>query len=468
MPLLFCIERPMAAEKNSVDEILGKTINICLIFLLAALPIIVNPTAIDFWYRPKAHSMYVLLIILWVTVWLRHKLCNRPFPCLKTPLTGPLIAYAISAVISTIFSVAPDRSLRGDIWREESLFTILGYVALTLAYGSLITSGQQAMDLLKGLIVTSFLISLYGCLQYIGINPTEHFIARYRGTYINSTLGNANFLGKFIVLTLPLSIGWLLLSPNSIRKFILFGVICIQAVALVLTFTRASWLACICALSVFILCLRASNMKTYLHTLVKGIALAVIGSACLLIGIYSLDFKERRFIDDIKPKLSGTFDFEHGMGSGTRLFVWRKTLDLILQRPLFGYGPDAHEKAMKVFNEEYIKKFNNPVILDRAHNNYLDIALAQGIVGLGAYLWVIGAFVIWIRKTIMQACHREKKLIYISIFSAVSGCLINDFFIFSIVTVSPTFWSLLGLSLALKRYDNHCSSAPAYAYSDKI
>ena len=455
MPLLFCIEGQMAKEIHCFNETLDKTIRICLAFLLIVLPIIVNPTAIDFWYRPKAHSMYALLIILWGAVGLRSIFCNQMLPCLTTPLTVPLIAYAISAGISTLVSVAPNRSLRGDMWREESLFTLLGYVALTFSYASLITSGHQAMNLLKGLIVTSFLISLYGCLQYIGINPTEHFIAQYRGTYINSTLGNANFLGKFIVLTLPLSMTWWFLSLRATQKLMLFCGICIQAGALVLTFTRASWLACIGALSVFALCLRAQEMKMHFRILLKSFAIVVIATACLLTSMYALQLQKRHFMHDIKQKISGTFDFEHGMGSASRLFVWRKTFDLILQRPLFGYGPDTHEKPMQVFNAEYIEKFNNPVILDRAHNNYLDIALAQGVVGLSAYLWVIGSFVKWIVKTIGQANHPRKKLIYIGIFSAVCGYLINDFFIFSIVTVSPTFWSLLGLSFALKRYEHH-------------
>ena len=85
-----------------------------------------------------------------------------------------------------------------------------------------------------------------------------------------------------------------------------------------------------------------------------------------------------------------------------RLFVWKKTIGVIKERPLLGFGPDAHSKAMQSFNLEYCLKFNDwslhkrgeqevirfagLTLLDRAHNNYLDVTLSQGLVGLAAYM----------------------------------------------------------------------------------
>ncbi len=45
---------------------------------------------------------------------------------------------------------------------------------------------------------------------------------------------------------------------------------------------------------------------------------------------------------------------------------------------------------------------------------------------------------------------RFRKILFCCIFSAFFGYLINDLFIFSVVSVSPTFWSLIGATLAIK------------------
>jgi len=106
---------------------------------------------------------------------------------------------------------------------------------------------------------------------------------------------------------------------------------------------------------------------------------------------------------------------------------------------------------MRKFNLEYSSRFNNWVVIDRAHNNYIDIALTQGIAGLLAYLSVITVFMCWLWRTIKKEKFYSIKIILTGVFAGFCGCLINDLFIFSNVSVSPLFWSLMGLALAIKR-----------------
>jgi O-antigen ligase len=140
---------------------------------------------------------------------------------------------------------------------------------------------------------------------------------------------------------------------------------------------------------------------------------------------------------------------------------------MIKDRPLLGFGPDAQSKAMESFNLEYCFKFNNwsvrkrgdrevirfsgLTLLDRAHNNYLDVALSQGLVGLAAYLSIVITFLAWLTRRIKQEKNRCMNIICCGIFASFCGYLFNDFFIFSVVSVSPTFWSIMGLALALNR-----------------
>ncbi len=139
------------------------------------------------------------------------------------------------------------------------------------------------------------------------------------------------------------------------------------------------------------------------------------------------------------------------MGSATRLFLWENAVGLILEKPVFGYGPDTHEKVLNEVTLEYWRKFKDIVIIDRAHNNYLDIAIGRGLFGLGAYLSIIAVFMVWLWKTMKRERERSRKILFCCIISAFFGYLINDLFIFSVVAVSPTFWSLMGLTFVLNR-----------------
>jgi putative inorganic carbon (HCO3(-)) transporter len=168
--------------------------------------------------------------------------------------------------------------------------------------------------------------------------------------------------------------------------------------------------------------------------------------------------KARSDAHKITEKIITTFDYKKG-GVGGRLYLWEKALLLIQRRPILGYGLDTHAVAMDKFNLEYAKKFNYTGILDRAHNNYLDIAIAQGLLGLTAYLSIITTFLVWLVRTLKTEADASRRLLYCGILAAVCGYLLNDFFIFSVVSVSPTFWSLLGLTISIQRLNG---LAPRY------
>ena len=158
------------------------------------------------------------------------------------------------------------------------------------------------------------------------------------------------------------------------------------------------------------------------------------------------------FFPMMKYKIRASFDIEKGMGVATRLFVWKKVVTLIKERPVFGYGPDTHRMVMRKVNLEYWWKFKDIVIIDRAHNNYIDIALGRGLVGLGTYLSVISVFMMWLWKTMKRERDNSRKIMFCCVLSAFFGYLINDLFIFSVVSVSPTFWSLIGMTLVFNHF----------------
>ena len=75
-----------------------------------------------------------------------------------------------------------------------------------------------------------------------------------------------------------------------------------------------------------------------------------------------------------------------------RLAIWRAALPLIADRPLLGYGPDGLQTAFQgVFPPELVYYQGRQVIVDRAHNLWLDLGMSAGLAGIIAFAGVTRA-----------------------------------------------------------------------------
>jgi putative inorganic carbon (HCO3(-)) transporter len=351
---------------------------------------------------------------------------DKSFQWQKSSLYVPLLLYGSTAVLATVFSIDPLKSLYGNTLREEGLITILSYLGITLFVINHVRNRHLAKRLLVGLTLSTSLLSAYGIVQYLGYNPTEHFFILMPKTRAGSTLGNPNFLGKYLVLTLPCIVGCLTLAFCS----------CLVV-----------WFVCLIPLF-----LRFQPFKRR-DLLTVGV---IFGAIILFFNVYTPHSPEKGGVSRTGPvseRIASAVDTKKGIGVATRLFVWKKTLKLIAGRPILGYGPETFQETFRPYNVEYVKLFGDYVIIDRAHNNYLDIAHATGLLGLACYLSTLGVFFTGTVRFILNGPQHAPKWLLIGILSGWCGCLVNDLFIFSTVSVSPTFWAFMGLGAAITLTD---------------
>lgn len=431
-----------------------KTIEWSLIFLIAVIPLIVNPKAYDYWYQPKIESVYILIIIAGLGWFFKALIKDKSFCWKGSPLTIPLLLYATTFTLSTLFSIDFSRSLNGDIFRCEGLFTLLAYTSLAFLFINQVNTQVMAKKLFIGLIICSALVSIYGLFQHFFYDPTAHFLIKYLPTRIgiSSTIGNSNFLGKYLVLVIPLVLSFYLGRHPLVMKVLILTTLLLCLAALVLTFTRASWLSMIVAFSLFLfLAFKNSLLEGGKRSFVTLVVVLVV-----IIFFLNIHRAEKPFLDGgrVYERVMSVFKDERSQGVATRLFVWKRAFRLIKEKPWLGHGPETFEIAFKKDNIDYMETFHDFVSIDRAHNNYIDIAFAHGLVGLAAYLAVIGSFLVHLMNRLKMAGDRFHKLLYIGILSGFCGYLFNDLFIFSVVSVSPTFWSLMGLSVAQGRLEH--------------
>ncbi len=91
---------------------------------------------------------------------------------------------------------------------------------------------------------------------------------------------------------------------------------------------------------------------------------------------YDYKFNNKEFVKNNTPEENG------------RLLLWQDALDLIKERPIFGYGTGA---TREVLLQKY-KKEKHTLFLEKrfnAHNSYLELLLSGGIILLLSYLALI-------------------------------------------------------------------------------
>jgi O-antigen ligase len=451
----------MIAEEHTFIRICKQTITTGLFFQLAIVPLIIDPFAFDCWYKPKIDSTYALVLVILSAAALagiagRIRITFPPFF-----LCFFLALYAISAIVSTMYSVDRAMSLRGDFYRQEGLITILVYTVLPVLFAALISTGQQAKTFLAGLALSALLIAGWALIQYADLAPQIKPFFGVKvlpgGKAFGSTLGNANFLGKFLVLTSPLLLAFLYLSKSRARAM-LGALACSTAVAaLILTETRSSWFGFFIAGCIFLITGATEHLLKKKQLLFSMAGLVLAGLAFVVL-TSAASGKLTDLQKMITARTAQAFDIGRLRETSSRLFMWKKAIDHIALRPLLGYGPDTHVLIMRQYNQEYVQRFKAKVILDRVHNNYLDVALAQGLFGLFAYCGIVASFLVWLWRALQEEKNAELRLFLCAIFSGCCGYLVNDFFSFSAVSVSPTFWSLMGLSIALKKPGIHAQA----------
>ena len=156
-------------------------------------------------------------------------------------------------------------------------------------------------------------------------------------------------------------------------------------------------------------------------------AIEVVSIITALIWLYRYS-GEHRLLVEISQVLHGELSDSAGTGRG---IVWKNCITLIRETPVIGSGPGT----FAVRHEPY----NTTQFFDFAHNDFLQIGVCQGLVGLALYV----AFLVSLAVRALRVAPRCPQIVIFG--GAAVGYLVYSFFVFSIAIVSPLFWVMAGI-----------------------
>ncbi len=454
-----------------------KVIQFGLPTIVLLLPILVNPFGCRFYEIPKvAFLRFAVLLVL--TVWLVDRI-NLKGPVagslrklLSRPLVLPALIFTCTYVLSTITSVDPHVSFWGSYYRVYGTYNVLCYVL----FFSLIIINLRTANQLERLITLALLaslpIALYGVLQHFGFEPI--FPGYDHSEQVISTIGNPIFLGAYLIMVIPLALGRLLVSLRALlgrsqlvssRRLIPLKVIgyalllALQLMCLLYTWARGPWFGLLSGILFFAVlsALRYSMKNLLLITIAVSMVLITLLVALNIPNTPLEPFTESTYLSQL------VFSDELTTGTGTswvRLFIWQGTLELIRSSPnigltpdplkslrlLIGYGP---ETMGIVFPQAYPPSLarveSREAMADRAHNELLDLVVTTGVLGLLAFLFLVGSFFYYGVSLLWRTRSFNIQISLIALLSAMFAHLIEAQFGILLPSAELLLWLYLAL-----------------------
>ncbi len=357
---------------------------------------------------------------------------------LRTPLVLPTLLLAIVYVLTTITSIAPRLSLWGSYHRMQGAYTTLSYVAIFLMMLHTLRRREQLRRLITVILLTSLPVSLYGIMQHYGLDPMAWSnIGDSVTVRAISTMGNPIFVAAYLIMVVPLTAGRLMRLSSAIRRgkraaslYLLSGcyafLLAIQLLCILFTQSRGPLLGLMGGAFFFFLLLAASRRK-------KGLALAVLGAA-IMVGLFLIaltlpdtpleSIRETPYLG----RLGGLLDLE-SRTARQRTLAWEGAVNLIAADPgraLLGYGPDAMIFALSPYLPPALTSLKPGETFDRSHNETLDTLATTGLLGLAAYLLVLGSLFYNGLKVIGLIGSSKQRSLFVALCSggALGGALL--------------------------------------------
>lgn len=349
-----------------------------------------------------------------------------------------LVAFLLVNLLAVFGSELPHWGLWGDpAWRNGFLLSLASAILFGLARRQLSSTDTQRR-LLQTVVWTSALVSLYGILEQLRLNPLINDEDTVRAS---ATLAHANLLALYLAMTIPLSLTlmlnrWLRLEIGVV---ILLG----QGVCLVFTYSRAGWLATLAGSCIFAgLWLMNRGRKNLARLL-------LIGTTAGLIVLFVLSMLPP--LPSNAPHalqtLTNMFRWK-GATAQIRFLGWEAAVDAIQERPILGYGPASYGMVLEWHLPPDLAPFGGAEALGgRPHNRLIEVGIETGGVGLVVYIGLLVALFIPLIRQVLTSAPSGNSL-KIGLLAALSANVVATQFSFEGAATVFLFWVLAGMAHA--------------------
>jgi O-antigen ligase len=467
-------EQPVSA-KAAAREASARRLGLWAVALVAAIfalvPLVFDPNAVILtvataFYPIKFKLLMALSAALLAAVLGATLLGAR---IVRVPVLVPAVAFLVISTLSTLQSGDILHSLIGGVpYRYDGLLSLAAGVLLFYAAARFLDSWAKVRIVALAGITSAVLISIYGILQSFGLDPVLSWgIPWYTmepvpaSTPLSSfypvmprafsTLGWPNWLAAYLTLMVGAALALSFRAQSRWVRITLLAAVALMAACWLYTYTRGAMLGVGVALPVvfFLAHRRLGSVRPLL------LPTLVIVAAMVVAQLASPPYMS------LSTNLGGTNaasspeEVPQGgdVSVTTRLMMWRDTVPMIMDRPVLGYGPDNFAEPFERYEGDDLRAFFPGDVIDKAHNEFLQVAATTGLLGLAAYLWI---FVSYFRNA-----YRSGGWPLLALSGGVLAYILQLQTVFTTMAFGITFWAVLGVSVAVMRIQDTERSEPS-------
>lgn len=434
-------------------------------FLLLWFPfesLILNYTPIAYFvyvkYAPEA-ILYLFGIGALIHYWRTKKIL---FP--RTPLNKWFALYLIVALISLILN-----QYDPFIWalglRQTLRFSLVLFIVLFLNYPSKII--KNFLILGGAMIATE---AILGLIQYAFGGALDRYLFPSRivsigkfallggeeafwvpGSRVFATMGRYDQLGSFLSLGLIMLFPWLYYLKKPTEKFWWAAGMLIGGLALILTMSRASWIAAFIGIIVIgVIHRRDKRIYRALGVFFVGLIIYLSGFALTHSNVLSLTERPNQSLAEriLEAGSLGAWRASYD-GYGRIFFIINTPLTVVASAPFFGVGPGNYGggAAAALVNTAVYDRLQLPFgiggVFGQIDNNWLSIWGEVGTLGLLAWAMIL----LTIYKTGKQAAGSgssasSDQAVAEGVMGLATGIMVIGFFgpYFEFRSLSFYFW----------------------------
>ncbi len=278
-----------------------------------------------------------------------------------------VLAFTAVATMSLLFTERLD--VATNEWRTVIIEPVMFYLVLRAVR----LQEKEMWVILDAYILGGVAVALIGLGQYLtGTNliTAEAGLMRLRSVY-----GSPNNVALYLGRILPLLVAMLLLgtAANQKRRRAYAAALLPVGLAVLLTFSRGGLLLSVPAGLAVVLWIWLHRQGRSAWPWAAGLGLLAAAGFLLAQRI---------------PQLSGRLNLSGATGV-FRVNLWRSSLEMIREHPLFGVGLD---NFLYAYRGRYIldAAWQEPN-LNHPHNLFLDLGTRLGLAGLAVGIWLFGA-----------------------------------------------------------------------------
>ena len=444
---------------------------VVLVFV-APLIVMASPLPATFFPFIVGKALYIrslveIAFVLWLVLAFWYPSHRPP----RSWIVAALAAYVLIVLISSLLGVSPQRSLWSTYERMQGWIDLAHWFAFTVVAVSVFRSFRDWKALLQFNLAISFIMGLLGLAQ---MNDISVFGYLSGGGRINITLGNATFVGAYMLVNILIALAFLAHSmvrpdersrPQISRRvevsrrrtrakssgFTGLGIIWWQVfwVAIIaldgLMLVRSGTRGAVIGLAMGLLAFAVSYILYGKLPRVRIGSAAFVGALVIVvIGFVAVRDADWFQVVTDSSQLIGRLKNIGLDDPSTRGRINSAQIGFagFLDRPLFGWGPENYTIAYDDKLTAEVASISTESF-DQAHNKIIEEMVTKGVLGLGSYM-VVWMIMFWVVVRRIREQEPALQLFTMLIGAAASAYFVQNLFLFDTPGTVGQFYLLVG------------------------